>query len=341
MQATKTTWGTCQAPGFVKSLPHQSEENMPDLQRHDCAVAFCCDRNYYHLALFMVWKIAHYNPHRRFDFVISSRDELEVPDWAKSLGLIVHRTGDLPEYAEVARFIGSMAPLYRLTLVRELGARYRRILYLDCDMFVEGGDINGLFDVNIGAHAVGAVLDAPFFYTPNYHAKEFVLAGFPAHPYVNTGLQLIESSAYAEQEVERRSFDVCKTHPKAILLTDQSLTNLALRGDFALLAPCWNWQMNGHYPLMPWRYPVFLRHFIGRIKPDRDVKGAHDARFNQAYRHFCQTLLPEALPLISPPGNPMPMSMGDLSNLVLRHIRGTSLMREMLTRFADPYKAET
>lgn len=314
---------------------------MPDPQRHDCAVAFCCDRNYYHLALFMVWKIAHYNPDRRFDFVISSRDELEVPDWAKALGLIVHRTGDLPEYAEVARFIGSMAPLYRLTLVRELGERYRRILYLDCDMFVEGGDINRLFDVDVGAHAIGSVLDAPFYYTPNYHAKEFILAGFPAHPYVNTGLQLIETRTYAEQEIERRSFDICRTHPKAILLTDQSLTNLALRGDFALLAPCWNWQTNARYPLMPWRYPVFLRHFIGRIKPDRHSKGVHDARFNHAYRHFCETLLPEALPLIALPCNPMPMSLGDLSNLVLRHVRGTSLVREMLTRFPDPYKAET
>lgn len=101
---------------------------MPDTQRHDCAVAFCCDRNYYHLALFMVWKIAHYNPHRRFDFVISSRDDLEIPDWAKSLGLTLHRTGDLPDYAEVARFIGSMAPLYRLTLVRELG----RVIAASC-----------------------------------------------------------------------------------------------------------------------------------------------------------------------------------------------------------------
>jgi hypothetical protein len=340
MRATKTTWGTCQAPGFVKSLPHNTEENMPDLQRHDRAVAFCCDHNYYHLALFMVWKIAHYNPHRRFDFVISSRDDLELPDWAKALGVILHRTGELPEHAEAGRFFGSVAPLYRLTLARELGQRYRRILYLDCDMFVEGGDISRLLDVNIGNHAIGAVLDAPFFYTPNYHAKEFVIAHLPAHPYVNTGLQLIDTRAYAEQEVERRSFDICKTHPKAIIYTDQSLTNLALRGDFALLAPCWNWQMNARFPMMPWRYPVFLRHFIGRTKPDKESKGFLEARFNQAYRHFCETLLPEALPLIAPPCNPMPVAIGDLSQMFMKHILSTGIMRELLTRFSDPYKAE-
>jgi hypothetical protein len=340
MRATKTTLATCQAAGFVKSRPCQTEEEMSHPQRNDYAVAFCCDRNYFHLALFMVWKIAHYNPQRRFDFVISSRDELSLPDWASALGVILHRSGDLPEHAEAARYIGTMAPVYRLALVRDLGRQYSRILYLDCDMFVEGGDINRLFEVDLGSHAIGAVLDAPFFFTPKYHAREFVIARLPAYPYVNTGLQLIDTRAYAEQEVERRSFDVCKTHPDAILLTEQSLTNLAMRGDFALLAPCWNWQMNARYPLMPWRYPVYLRHFIGRVKPDRDTKGIHDARFNQAYRHFCETMLPEALPLIALPGNRMPMSLGDISNVLLQHIRGTAIMREMLTRFPDPYKTQ-
>lgn len=314
---------------------------MTDRQRHDCAVALCCDRNYLHLALFMVWKIAHYNPHRRFDLVITSMEALALPDWAVSLGVIFHRTGPLPEDAEVARFRGSLATLYRLNLVRELGDRYRRILYLDSDMFVEGGDISRLMEVDLGPHPIGAVLDAPFFYETNHRAKEFVIADLPAMPYVNTGLQLIDCRAYAEQEVARRSFDVCRTHPDTVVLTDQSLTNMALRGGFALLAPCWNWQMNGRYPMVPWRYPVFLRHFIGKIKPDRDSRGIHDARFNQAYRHFFEMLLPEALPLLASPCDPMPMPLGDLAKLMLRHHRGTGILRRMLTRFADPYRAET
>lgn len=313
---------------------------MPDPQRHDCAVALCCDRNYYHLALFMIWQIAHYNPHRRFDIVISSMDDLELPDWAKALGIIFHATGALPDYAEVARFRGSLAMLYRLNLVAELGHRYRRILYLDSDMFIEGGDLNRLFEVDLGPHPIGAVLDAPFFYEANHRAKEFVLADLPALPYVNTGFQLINSGAYAEQDVARRSFETCKSHPQAIVLTDQSMTNLALRGGFALLAPCWNWQTNGRYPLVPMRYPVFFRHFIGRVKPDRESKGAFDARFNHAYRHFCEAMRPEALPLIAPPADPMPMPLRDLANIMLRHHRGAGILRRMLTRFADPYSAE-
>ena len=38
--------------------------------------------------------------------------------------------------------------------------------------------------------------------------------------------------------------------------------------------------------------------------------------------------------------NSMPMSLSDLANLMLRHHRGAGIMRRMLTRFADPYRAE-
>ncbi len=309
-------------------------------ERHDRAVAFCCDRNYLHLALFMIRQIDFHNPNREFDFVISSRETFDLPDWAKPLGIVMHKTDELPEGTETAGFRGSVAPLYRLMLVRALGDRYRRILYLDCDMFVEGGDINRLLEVDIGSHPVGMVLDAPFFYEADHRALEFVKADLPAMPYANTGMQLIETKAYLDQDVDRRSFEVCKTHPHAIVLTDQSLTNLALRGKFAQLAPCWNWQLNGRYPLIPMRYPVFLRHFVSKVKPDRDPKGWHEARFNAAYRHFLTQLMPELLPKLSAASNPAPMTLSEASRLVLRHIRGRHFVADIIARHPDPYRAK-
>ncbi len=312
---------------------------MTTPQRHDRAVAFCCDRNYLHLALFMIRQIEFHNPHRKFDFVISSRDVFEVPDWAKPLGIVMHKTGELPDGTERAGIRGSLAPLDRLMLVRALGGRYHRILYLDSDMFVEGGDINRLLDMDIGGHPVGMVLDAPFFYEANYRAPEFVKADLPAMPYANTGMQLIDVKTYLEHDVDRRSFDMCKAYPHAIVLTDQSLTNLALRGKFAQLAPCWNWQLNGRYPLIPMRYPVFLRHFVSKVKPDRDQTGWHDARFNAAYRHFMTQLMPELLPKLSPACNPVPMTLTQASRLVLRHFKGRQFVADILARHPDPYGA--
>ncbi len=312
---------------------------MTGPERHDRAVAFCCDRNYYPFALFMIRQIAFHNPNRQFDIVVSTLDDLQVPDWARDLGVIIHAAGALPPDADVGRLAGKMAQLSRLLLARDLGDRYRRILYLDCDMFVEGGDINRLLDVDLGPHPFGAVLDAPFFYKSNHRAKEYVKAGLPAAPYANTGLQVIDTKAYREQEVARRSLDICKTHPHAIVLADQSLTNLAMYGKFAQLAPCWNWQLNRSYPLVPWRYPVFLRHFISKKKPDRDSSGWHDARFSHAYREFFTALMPEALARLSAPCDPAPMPVADASWIVWRHLRAMKIVERILARHPDPYRA--
>jgi lipopolysaccharide biosynthesis glycosyltransferase len=312
---------------------------MSIAETNDCAVAFCCDRNYLHLALFTIRQIVFHNPVRSFDFVIASRDDLAVPDWAKPFGITIHRLGDLPAAAEAGRYQGSVAPLYRIMLARELGDRYRRILYVDCDMFVEGGDLNRLLEVDIGPHPLGAVLDAPFMFQTNYQAREYAALGRPAAPYANTGLQLIDTKAYREQEVERRSFDVCTAHPATIIYADQSLTNIALYGKFAQLAPCWNWQCNTRLPLVPNRYPVFLRHFIGTLKPDRSTSTTIEVRYNQAYRDFLQQFMPELLPQLAPLPDPVPLTFRQVAKMMLDHIMARGIVSEHLKRHPDPYKA--
>ncbi|MBL9051350.1 MAG: glycosyltransferase [Tabrizicola sp.] len=310
---------------------------MTTPQHHDCAVALCCDRNYFHLALFMIRQIAFHNPHRKFDFVIASRDELAVPDWAKPLGILLHRSGEVPERLEVARFGGSVAPLYRLMLARELGDRYRRILYMDCDMYVEGGDFNRLLEVDLGPHPIAAVLDAPFFYNQNFRAEEFARLGWPAAPYANTGLQVIDTKAYRDQEVEHRSFEAVRKHPKAIVYSDQSLTNIALRGKFAQLAPCWNWQWSTRLPLVPMTYPVLVRHFIGPRKPDRDASGLVEARFNQSYRDFLSQYMPELLPKLAPACDPAPLPLSLVFRTVVLHLAYRKQIIASLSRHKDPY----
>lgn len=308
-------------------------------QSHDTAVVLCCDRAYFPMAMFVVWQLAHHNPNRRFDLVISSPDALEVPDWAKPLGLTMHRSGSLPEGLEVAKFFGRSAPLYRIMLARELGSRYRRIVYMDSDVFIEGGDINRLMEVDLGPYPIGAVLDAPFFYRAVHLAKEYRLAGLPALPYANTGVQLIDTQAYAEQDLEQRSFDICRTLPHAIVMTDQSLTNLALKGKFAQLAPCWNWQIALRFPLISLRYPVFLRHFIGGEKPDRSSSSRLDVRFNQAYRDFFTQHMPEFLQKLAPATAPVPLTLKEIGMVALEHIHARDILSAVLARHPDPYRA--
>lgn len=307
--------------------------------RHDCAVVWSCDLAFYPMALFMLRQIAFHNPRRRFDFIVATRDTLEVPDWARALGLTIHRSGDLPPAAEAARYRRAPSLLYRILLARELQPRYRHILYLDSDMFVEGGDLNRLLEIDLGPHPIGAVLDSPFFYKRNYHAKEFVRLGWPRAPYANTGFQVIDTRAYVEQEVERRSFDVATAHPGALVYTDQSLTNIALRGGFAQLAPCWNWQLTLRLPLLSLRYPAFIRHFIGPVKPDRDPQGRLDGRFALAYRAFLTEFMPEHPAAQEQGGGAAPVSGARAARLALDHAIALRQAEAMLRRYPDPYRA--
>jgi hypothetical protein len=311
---------------------------MRDTQGHDCAVAVCCDRKYFPFTLFVIRQIVFHDPSPEFDILISSADDLQIPEWAKGHGIILHRPSELPEVAGAPVFKGKAPMLHRLLLARELEDRYRRILYLDSDLFVEGGDLGRLLRTEMGAHPIAAVLDAAFLFQPGYHAREYRAVGLPALPYANTGVQLIDTAAYREQEVERRSFDQARLNPEAIVLSDQSLTNLALQGKFAQLAPCWNWQWNSRFPLVALRYPIFLRHFIGAAKPDRTSSVHVDARFNQAYRAFLTRFFPEGLAALAAPCDPAPMGIGDAAQIFLRHYKARKLLVDILGRYSDPYR---
>lgn len=312
---------------------------MPMPERHDCAVVFSCDRKFFPLALFMIRQIDFHNPARKFDFVIASPDELEPPDWARPLGIVFHRHGALPDHVDIRSYTGSRAPLYRLLLPRELGGRYRRILYLDCDIFVEGGDLNRLLAVDIGPHALGAVLDAPYLFEAVHHAREFMRLGLPALPYANGGVQLIDTAVFVAQDLDHRAFDFYRSHPAAIVHSDQSLTNMALQGKFAQLAPCWNWQNVNRLPLMSQNYPVYFWHFIGRKKPDGDGPNLLDARFAQAYRDFAARFMPEFLAKLPPARDPRPLRFGQVLRLGLDHMAANQVAAKYLARHSDPYKA--
>lgn len=312
---------------------------MPARQSHQRAVAFCCDRAFLPMALFVIRQLVHHNPHRAFDLLISTWEDLELPVWARDLGVMVHRTGPLPKGFSADRLRRSPAPLHRFALARELGDRYRRILYLDGDMFVEGGDIDRLLQADLGPHPVGAVLDAPFLYERAYHAREYAKVGIPALPYANTGLLLIDTAAWQAQDLERRAYAVAETHPDALPHLDQSMLNIALRGKFAQLAPCWNWQNNDRLDLVNHCYPVFLRHFIGRMKPDRYAGRRLNARYNQAYRAFLDEFLPEQLPRVAHAADTTPLTLREVGRMAMEHLLARRVAAAELARHPDPYVA--
>lgn len=319
------------------------ERNVPPVsdpqQRHDCAVALCCDRKFLPLALFVIRQIVHHNPFRQFDIVIASHEALDLPDWASGYGIIQRQIAMTGAAQEVARQTGKAAYLLRLMLPRELGDRYRRILYMDCDMFVEGGNFSRLLQIDLGPHVLGAVLDVPHFCKRTYLAPEFARLNLNPRPYFNAGLMLIDTAAFQAQQIERRCLAVWQKHQHAMRLFDQSMLNVVLRGTFAQLAPCWNWQTSGPLTLVSQRYPAFVRHFSGREKPDAVQTPDLDARFNQAYRDHMTSLEPQLLPQLAKPCDPTPMGLSGILALAMKHLWTRKAVTEVLRRHPDPYLA--
>ncbi len=305
---------------------------------NDCAVVFVCDQSHVRFTLFMIWQICHHNPARKFDFVIYSPDEIVLPDWAAPWGVQTYRAKPLVDVPKRALFNGMEIPLYRFGVARDLGARYRRILYMDTDMMVEGGDFNRLFEMDLQGLPIAGALDVLFIRNARFWADEYKRVGLSARPFMNAGLQLIDVQAYLDQEVERLAWTAIRETPHAIVNSDQSALNLALKGRFAELSPKWNWQENGRLPLVTLRYPVFVRHFIARQKLNRDSSGRTDARFNLAYREFFARHDPDFLAQIAHPCDPSPMSFRDAAGLVWRHLRHAEMCRTILGRHPDPYK---
>ena len=128
-------------------------------------------------------------------------------------------------------------------------------------------------------------------------------------------------------------------HPKAIVYSDQSITNLALLGKFAQLAPCWNWQNISRLPLLDHAYPVFIRHFIGARKPDRYAGRNMPVRYNQIYRDFLAQCAPELLSKTPAPVDVQPLTLRELGKLMLEHLLARRVTAQALARFPDPYKA--
>lgn len=312
---------------------------MPSPDRQDCAVVLSCDQGYLPWALCLIRQMSILTPRPAFDFVLASREALVLPDWTAPLGIRLHISGDLPAQVQAAVPAKKVWPLYRLMLPRELADRYRRILYVDSDILIEGGDLNRLFGIDLGAHPLGAVLDAPFFANATHHAEEYRRAGLPARPYLNAGVLLVDTVRYVAEEVEQRAFDSCTRHPEALVHADQSILNLALQGRFAQLAPCWNWQSSRRLPLATFRYPVFLRHFIGPVKPDRYSGPNLPARHNQVYRDFLAQFMPDRLATLAPPPDPFPPRLGEIVRMTYEHMLARKALDAAFARHPDPYRA--
>ena len=321
------------APGAGSSSGPSVTCSADRLPAAETAVVFACDANYAPYAQFAAAQIIRLNPRRNFDVCICTSDpELVLTDdLARAGGRLcrVDTGGLLSSLSLDGR--RTEASYLRLALPAAFAGAYRRLLYLNSDVFVQGGDFGALMDLDLGGAAVAAVRDNIQWRTRGRRPEEFRRMGLPAAPYCNSGVLLLDVQAYRDQRVLERCLDFAQEHPGALLL-DQSLLNLVLRGDWAELAPAWNWQYTRASMLFEGIEEVHIVHFIGPKKPWKHAGGRLPLKFRRAYRSFLAEHFPDG-PAIGPDGPPPHRSKSYLRNALWRHLLAAGRFSAYLAQF--------
>ena len=244
------------------------------------AVILICDENYLPPTCFFADQISNQSLRKNFDIIIASAETCDLPETLKSKGVSFKLLQNVEKLQDLKTHPNRL-PItcyYDLLVPDLLGDRYERVLYLDSDMYLEGGDLAEIFDVDMQECSVAAVRDVQQWNRPLKHVYEFDAAGLSAAPYFNSGLLLFDTQKYIQDDVLNKCLEFGLSNPDALLHHDQSLLNIILHKNWCELSPLWNWQYTIMKPFFTITQPIRISHFLGD-KPWSDPKGACPPRY--------------------------------------------------------------
>lgn len=182
-----------------------------------------------------------------------------MPDMKVFAGAFTTSTWPRTCYARL--LLGSLLPL-----------EVKRVIYMDCDVFVRTS-LAGLWSTDLHGCVLGGVLDIGVM-------REASLGKHPwplGEAYINSGVLLVDVVQWRAQNVETKLLDyvACPRHP--LQCPDQDVINFVLHKQIALLDPRWNAQIfwarpewdsyEGILPLRQALTTAYLLHYCCSNKP--------------------------------------------------------------------------
>lgn len=161
---------------------------------------------------------------------------------------------------------------YSRLLLASLFPNITKILYLDCDIIVNGS-ISELWNIDISHHSLAGVPDS--IKSQNL-AKEYLTCDF-SKGYVNSGVLLINLEYWRSNNIQEKFIAFLKSNGR-VKLPDQDAINEVLSGSIKFLHPKYNAQASYFVfppPIMQeqkkyirflWKGATIV-HFTGAVKP--------------------------------------------------------------------------
>lgn len=303
------------------------------------AIFLCCDKNFERFAAFLISQIVISHPKADFDICLCSEGKIELPASLAHLPVRLCQVKILDKITQAPNSDRINAASYlRLLLPTAFATDYDRILYLDADIFMLGGDFSRLLDLELlGDHPVAAVRTSHQRNKMRRQMPEFKSLRLPPEPYFNAGVLLIDVPRWERSETLDRALKVISDYPDALSMHDQSVLNLVFRGRWSELSVAWNWMYSGRFSFMIEACDPFLIHFAGRIKPWNKLTGEFPAKYPQAYRDFFLQHYPQEAA-----GMPAPKSIFAAPKFhkkaLLKQWYDFSRFAPYMMRFEDPYR---
>lgn len=143
----------------------------------------------------------------------------------------------------------SLATYYRLLAPILIPQNVDKILYLDCDIIVNGS-IKELHDIDITEYALGAVMDEAYFkiekYERLYYDKKF--------SYHNAGVLLMNLNYWRRNGITQKCLEYISRYPERVKFHDQDTINAVLHKEIKLFPIKYNLQTG-------FLLTVFSKHF--------------------------------------------------------------------------------
>lgn len=298
------------------------------------AVVFAADAAYLRYAAFAAAQLAALAPARDFDICLCGPELPPALPGLAGLGLRRVRVETGGMFDRLGLDPRRTAASYlRYALPDAFAGEYRRLIYLDADVFIQGGDFGALLDVDLGPHPLGAVRDNMQWRTPRRRTPSFARLGLPWASVFNSGMMLIDVAAWRERDVLGRMLAFGAGHDPGRVGLDQDLVNAVVRGGWAELSPVWNWQYTWASRLFEALADAHVVHFIGPRKPWSHDGGELPLRFRRAYRGFFAAHFPETP--VGPDGV-LPMRRRRfVGRMLLKHLVSLGKLGAYLDRFPD------
>ena len=154
--------------------------------------------------------------------------------------------------------------VYARFLIPDLKTQINKAIYLDVDIIVTG-DITNLYNEDLEDYALGAVWEQWAEDGINKQHKIRMRLS-DKHKYFNTGVLLINSNKWREENIQKHLSDISNKFNDRIKMVDQDILNKYFDNNYKVLEQKYNYLTTNFY-VNDTQELYIIRHLTGNVRP--------------------------------------------------------------------------